>query len=149
MKLADFLEEKCVIADMQARTKEEVLAELVRPFTLKCPDIDPDKVLAVLLEREKLGTTGIGWGIAIPHGKLANIENISLVVGRCREGVDFTALDHKPCHIFFLVLAPEHLPGMHLRILAHISRLLQDASFCQAFLDASDNAALYALLQKN
>ncbi len=148
MKLADFLDDECVIADLQARTKEEVLAELIDPIKTRWPDLDQEKILSVLLDREKLGTTGIGDGIAIPHGKLEGIQEVGLVVGRCLEGLDFKALDHKPCHIFFLVLAPENVAGMHLRILAHISRLLQDVSFRQAFLDAPDGFTLRNLLKE-
>ena len=148
MKLADFLDDTCVIADLQARTKEEVLAELIEPLKARWPGLDQEKILSVLLDREKLGTTGIGDGIAIPHGKLEGIQEVGLVVGRSLEGLDFKALDHKPCRIFFLVLAPEHVAGMHLRILAHISRLLQDVSFRQAFLDAPDKTTLCNLLKE-
>ena len=148
MKLADFLDDDCVIADVQARTKKEVLAELIQPITRKRPKMDLDKVLSVLLDREVLGTTGIGDGIAIPHGKLEGLDEVVLVAGRSLAGIDFQALDHKPCHIFFLVLAPEKVAGMHLRILAHISRLLQDASFRQAFLEASDQTTLCSLLKE-
>ncbi len=148
MKLADFLDDTCILADLQARTKEEVLAELIEPLTGKWPDLDQKKVLAVLMDREQLGTTGIGDGIAIPHGKLEGIQEVRLVVGRSQQGVDFKALDHKPCRIFFLVVAPEHVAGMHLRILAHISRLLQDAAFRQAFLEAPDRLTLLHLLKE-
>ncbi len=148
MKLADFLDDECVIANVQARTKKEVLAELIQPLKAGWPDLDPEKVLSVLLDREALGTTGIGDGIAIPHGKLEGLDSVVLVVGRSLAGLDFQALDHKPCHIFFLVLAPEKVAGMHLRILAYISRLLQDPSFRQAFLEASDKTALCTLLKE-
>jgi PTS system nitrogen regulatory IIA component len=148
MKLADFIDDECVIADLQARTKEEVLAELIEPLKNAWPGFPLKKILSVLLDREKLGTTGIGDGIAIPHGKLEGIQEVRLVVGRCLEGLDFKALDHKPCRIFFLVLAPENVAGMHLRILAHISRLLQDASFRQAFLEAPDRSTLCNLLKE-
>lgn len=148
MKLVDFLDEDFVIADLQARTKKEVLAELIQPLTTKWPDMDLEKVLSILLDREALGTTGIGDGIAIPHGKLEGLEEVVLVVGRSFEGLDFASLDHQPCHIFFLVLAPEKVAGMHLRILAHISRLLQDPSFRQAFLKAPDRKAIESLLKE-
>ncbi|WP_462324823.1 PTS sugar transporter subunit IIA [Desulfoplanes sp.] len=148
MKLADFLDDGCVINDLQARTKKEVLAELITPLKAKWPNIDQEKILGVLLDREALGTTGIGDGIAIPHGKLESIQEVGLVVGRSLDGLDFKALDHKPCRIFFLVLAPENIAGMHLRILAHISRLLQDVSFRQAFLEAPDRTTLCNLLNE-
>ncbi|MFA6810508.1 MAG: PTS sugar transporter subunit IIA [Desulfoplanes sp.] len=148
MKLVDFLDEDFVIADLQARTKKEVLAELIQPLKNKWIDLDLDKVLSVLLDRENLGTTGIGDGIAIPHGKLEGLKKVVLVIGRSLQGLDFASLDHQPCHIFFLVLAPEKVAGMHLRILAHISRLLQDPSFRQAFLEAPDRKAIVSLLKE-
>ncbi|NJB66715.1 PTS system nitrogen regulatory IIA component [Desulfobaculum xiamenense] len=111
------------------------------------PEIDVEAAHKVLLEREALGTTGIGEGIAIPHGKLDALEDIVLVVGRSAEGVEFDALDFRPCHIFFLVLAPEKVAGMHLRILAHISRMLKDDAFRKAFLCAEGREGLAKLLE--
>ena len=109
--------------------------------------MDTDQAVRVLLDREKLGTTGIGDGIAIPHGKLEDIEKVIVIVGRSKSGIEFEALDHKPCSIFFLVLAPESVAGMHLRVLAQISRILKDETFRKEFLDAADSDALWKLLQ--
>ena len=148
MKLGDYLDKTLVLASLEASAKDQVLAELVEPVGQKLTGFDTDKALQVLLEREGLGTTGIGDGVAIPHGKLENLEDIVLVVGRSPQGVDFEALDFKSCHIFFLVLAPEHVAGMHLRILAHISRLLKDDQFRAAFMDAEDHDALWSLLSQ-
>jgi PTS system nitrogen regulatory IIA component len=148
MKLEDFLDDELVLPELQARTKHEVLAELIAPLGRVRPEIDPDKALRVLLDREGLGTTGIGDAIAIPHGKLTSLDRIVLVVGRSRGGVDFDALDFKPCRIFFLVLAPEQVAGMHLRILAHISRTLKDEGFRKSFLDAPGREELRQLLHQ-
>ncbi len=98
------------------------------------------------MDREDLGTTGIGDGVAIPHGKMESLKEIVIVAGRSRGGVDFESLDHKPCRIFFLVLAPEHVAGMHLRILAQISRLLSDEGFRGSFLEAQDRESLWRVL---
>jgi PTS system nitrogen regulatory IIA component len=144
MKLGEYLEPEYVLADVQAKTKKEVLREMLGPLQ-DMPGVDPDKALDILLEREKLGTTGIGDGIAIPHGKLDGLGRIVLTVGRSAEGVDFQALDHRPCHIFFMVLAPEQAAGMHLRILAHISRLLKNEGFRDRLLEA-DADSLYKLI---
>lgn len=147
MKLGDLLDKDLVLPTISARTKKEVLAELVAVAEKADRGVVAETALGVLLEREKLGTTGIGDGIAIPHGKLDCIENICVVVGRSEEGVEFDALDHKPCHIFFLVLAPEQVAGMHLRVLAHISRLLKDEQFRKTFRAASDVDTLWDLLK--
>jgi nitrogen PTS system EIIA component len=147
MELKDFLDEELIIAELSSTTKMEVLRELLEPLARKYPDIDAGKAHQVLMEREQLGSTGIGEGVAIPHGKLTGMEQVLLVVGRSTKGVDFAALDFKPCTIFFLVLAPEHVAGLHLRILAHVSRVLRDDSFRQAFLASGDRKSLWKLLE--
>ncbi len=147
MRLGDYLDKELIIAELTSATKAEVLREMVASIGGKIDNIDLDQAVTVLMERESLGTTGIGDGIAIPHGKLESLDEIVIVVGRSISGVDFDALDKSPCHIFFLVLAPEQVAGEHLRILAHISRLLKDSDFCQGFLEVPDRAGLWALLQ--
>jgi PTS system nitrogen regulatory IIA component len=146
MKLTDFLEKNLILPELSARTKPEVLAELVAALSSRLPDLDVPRARQVLIEREHLGTTGIGDGVAIPHGKMESLEEIVLVVGRSHEGVDFDALDFKPCTIFFLVLAPEQVAGTHLRILAAISRLLKDEEFRRSFMAAADSDELWRLL---
>ena len=147
MKLGDYLEKDLVLPDLASDTKSEVLKELVAPLGEKYPEMDTDLAVRVLLDREKLGTTGIGDAIAIPHGKLEELEKVIVVVGRSISGVDFEALDHKPCSIFFLVLAPEQVAGMHLRILAQISRVLKDDNFRNRFMDVDGVDGLWTLLQ--
>ena len=147
MQLGDYLNKDYVLADLKAAGKQEVLRELIAPLAAGEPDFDAEAATRVLLEREGLGTTGIGDGVAIPHGKLEALERVILVVGRSHEGVEFDALDHKPCRIFFLVLAPEQVAGLHLRLLAHISRLLKDEAFRQSFMEADDAQALWELLR--
>lgn len=147
MRLAEYLEKNLILSDLSARTKSEVLAELVSPLAVHCPELDPAKVVRVLMDREKLGTTGIGDGIAIPHGKLDNLSQVRVIVGRSLEGVDFASLDHKPATIFFTVLAPSSVVGLHLKILASVSRLLKDDGFRQAFATAAGQDGLWELLQ--
>jgi len=147
MKLGDYLEKEFILPQLQAKTKTEVLAELVELLRGKIDGLEVEDANQVLLERENLGSTGIGEGVAIPHGKMENLEKIILVAGRSTEGVDFEALDFKPCHIFFLVLAPEQVAGMHLRVLAHISRLLKNKDFRKEFMQAPDRDALWDLLK--
>ncbi|WP_035064623.1 PTS sugar transporter subunit IIA [Nitratidesulfovibrio termitidis] len=147
MRLSEYLHDDLILPELSAGTKKEVLAELVQAVVRRHPEVDAAVALGVLHDRESLGTTGIGDGVAIPHGKLANISDIVVAVGRSVPGIDFDALDMKPCHLFFLVLAPEQVAGMHLRILAHISRLLKDPQFRRAMLDAPDGEAFKALMR--
>ncbi len=146
MVLKDFLSKDLLLPELQARNKTEVLAELVAVLAQKVPSLDAEAAFRVLKDRESLGSTGIGEGVAIPHGKLEGLDRIVLVVGRSSEGVDFDALDRKPCHIFFMVLAPEQVAGMHLRILASITRLLKDETFRHAFLTAQDKELFWDAL---
>jgi len=105
-------------------------------------------VLGILLERERLGSTGIGDGIAIPHGKLRNLDQPLLAFGRSRRGVDFKALDGRPVKLFFLLIAPEEAIGLHLKMLARISRILKDPAVRTRLLDAPDVAAMLAVIQE-
>ena len=147
MQLADYLDSDLILPDLKSETKPKVLEELLAPLQDKMEDLDLEKARDILLEREKLGSTGIGNGVAIPHGKLEELESIVLVVGRSLQGVDFDALDKESCTIFFLVLAPENVAGTHLRLLAHISRLLKDPDFQSSFMEAKDRDGLLYLLQ--
>ncbi|NDV28770.1 PTS sugar transporter subunit IIA [Desulfovibrio sp. JC010] len=146
MNIADNLAKDLVIHELQASDKGEVLKEMVSALKGAGLDVDVENGLKVLNDREKLGTTGIGDGIAIPHGKLECLEEIVVVVGRSSEGVDFESLDMQPCKIFFMVLAPEQGAGAHLKVLAQISRQLKDEAFRQAFIDSADQDELLRLL---
>lgn len=147
MRLDEYLDRELVLPALAATSKPDVLREMTMAIAARHPQLDADLALSVLLDREGLGTTGIGDGVAIPHGKLPTLTNIILLVGRSLHGVDFEALDFKPCSIFFLVLAPEQMTGIHLRILAHISRLIKDDSFRKDFFEAEDREGLMRLLQ--
>ena len=149
MRLTDYLRPDLVLADLKAVDKAAVLDEMVTPLVATGDIRDPARTRQILLEREQLGTTGIGDGVAIPHGKIEGISTIRLVVGRSRSGIPYDALDGRPCTIFFLVLAPEQAAGMHLRILASISRLLKDDGFRRSFMSADDGDALYSFLNRN
>jgi len=147
MQLADYLDDDLIHANLQSTSKRDVLKELLAPLGDKDPRLHLEKAWNILMDRENLGSTGIGDGVAIPHGKMDDLEDIVLIVGRSLEGVDFQALDNQACHIFFLVLAPEHVAGLHLRILAHVSRLLKDSEFRQAFMQAEGQQGLWELLR--
>ena len=143
MKLVDILRESCVIADIKGTTKREILFELVE--TLKKANLinDIDSVVEIIIEREKLGSTGIGDGVAIPHGKMNKLNTILCVAGRSKEGVDFDAVDRQPVHIIFLVLAPEDSASMHLKVLSRISKVLRDPSFRKKILKLADAHDIY------
>ncbi len=148
MNLAQYIDKNQVIIELSARTKNEVLAELIDQLIKKRPSLIRDKVFDIILTRENLGTTGIGDGVAIPHGKIDELDEVLIVAGRSRQGLDFAALDHKPAHIFFLVLAPEKSAGKHLKILAFISRLLQDHAFKESFMRAESRDELWTLITR-
>lgn len=148
MKIIDMLDKDCIIPELQSRTKRDVIQELVNPIVKKDGTIDPDALIDILLEREKLGSTGIGEGVAIPHGKLPNINNIMLSFGRSPKGIDFEALDGKPSHLFFLLVAPESSAGAHLKALARISRLLKDGSFRENLLSAKTKDEIFDIIAR-
>ena len=140
MKVVDFLHNDWMVSDLQSTGKEEVLAEMVQVLVDNAVVRSAEMAVQVLLDREKLGSTGIGEGIAIPHGKLPELDQVVAVFARSVEGVDFDSMDGSPVHLFFLLLAPENSASMHLKALARISRLLKDASFRErlAALDGRD-----------
>ncbi|HSE85012.1 MAG TPA: PTS sugar transporter subunit IIA [Candidatus Binatia bacterium] len=129
MKITDFLTEEAVIPALAAREKNAVLKEMATGLVANHPLLDEKKVLEVLLERERISTTAIGEGVAIPHGKLRGVERVVGIFARSLEGVDFASLDGEPTHLFFVLIAPENAAADHLKALARISRLLKDPTF--------------------
>jgi PTS system nitrogen regulatory IIA component len=122
MNIGDVLREACVVADLTGETKEVVLTELVSALKQEGLIQDAGEGVRVILEREKLGSTGIGEGVAIPHGKMKGLDTILCAFGRSKKGVEFGAVDSQPVHILFLLLAPEETTGLHLKMLSRISR---------------------------
>jgi PTS system nitrogen regulatory IIA component len=146
MNIHEMLDGSMIIADLKGQTKKQILEELVGHLAGRNAAVQADELLKVLFEREKLGSTGIGSGIAIPHGKLGSLQDIALVFGRSAAGVDFEAIDGKPVHLFFLLVAPAHSSGVHLKALARLSRLLKSADFRQRLMDAPDAAGMHAVI---
>lgn len=144
MNMKEALRESCVIADLKGNTKTEVLTELISSFKESGLVKDVSKAVEVVLEREKLGSTGIGEGIAIPHGKMRGINGILCAFGRSKKGVDFDAVDGKPVHIIFLLLAPEDSAGLHIQMLSRISRILRDQAFRKHLIEQSLSEDLYS-----
>jgi len=126
MKVKDFLVPKAVTIDLKATNKEGVIKELLSLLAKAGAVEDEDKLFKVLMNRESLGSTGIGQGVGIPHGKSDTVSKLIGAFGTSRSGVDFDSLDGEPTHIFFLLIAPEDSAGPHLKALAKISRLLKD-----------------------
>jgi PTS system nitrogen regulatory IIA component len=143
MTIEEVLAERCVIAQVQGVTKKDVLIELVSALTRANLIKNEKEVVNIILEREKLGSTGIGEGVAIPHGKLKGLKNIICVFGRSIKGVEFDAVDQKPVHIFFLLLAPENSASLHLKMLSRISKLLRDPSFRKRLMELGDSHDIY------
>lgn len=137
MKILDYLDRKAILTDLASADKKGVIDELAEPVA-ELTQLDHREIVRVLIERERLGSTGIGGGIAIPHGKIGGLESLVLGFGLSGKGVNFEALDSKPSHIFFLLLSPDNSTGLHLRILARISKLLKQESFKEKLLGAKN-----------
>ncbi|MGE5789306.1 MAG: PTS sugar transporter subunit IIA [Syntrophaceae bacterium] len=143
MQITDMFKKEYIIEALKAKSKRAVLAELSEIFTRDHAGIQSEAMIEVLLEREKLGSTGIGDGIAIPHGKLKGLDSLVISFGRSREGIDFDSIDGRPAHIFFLLMATESSTGQHLKALAKISRMLKDPEFRNDLLSAKNAEELY------
>ncbi len=148
MKISEYLKPEDIIAELAAVTKIEVIEELAAVLADHHEGLDRKQLLENILEREKLGSTGIGDGIAIPHAKLKTVGNIMVVFGRSGRGVNFSALDGKPVHIFFLLVARDENFGAHLKLLARISRILKNPSFRSRLLEAGDAESIYQIIRE-
>jgi len=146
MKIVEFLRPEAVIADMSGATAQAALAELCKPIAV-LHKVDGQRLLETLLEREKLGSTGIGEGVAIPHGKVAGLPGLIAGFGRAPGGVDFRAIDGKPTYLFFTLFAPENSAGAHLKALARISRIFKNPSFRESILLASSAQRIFELIE--
>jgi len=147
MKISDTLKEGAIISELNATDKKAVLEELTGKLA-EASGVNQEEMVRVLLERERLGSTGIGGGIAIPHGKLGTLKSLLMAFGRSRKGVEFDAMDGKPTHLFFLLLAPEDSTGAHLKMLARISRSLKNSLFRERLMTAADGRELYMVIQR-
>jgi PTS system nitrogen regulatory IIA component len=146
MKITELLDQNCIVPDLAATNKRAALEELAATLVPGTEGLELNAVVDVLLERESLGSTGIGDNIAIPHGKLANLKGLKLAFGRSLKGVDFDSMDGKPSHLFFLLLAPINSAGLHLKALAKISRILMNPSFRESLMQASQGKEIFQLL---
>jgi PTS system nitrogen regulatory IIA component len=147
MKILDVLPKEAILADLKAVDKKGVLEELVVPVA-NISGINPEDLVKVLMERERLGSTGIGDGIGIPHGKVKDLDSLILGFGLSRKGVDFDSMDGLPAHIFFLLITPENSTGLHLKLLARISRILKNDPFKEKLRRATSPDEIYSIIKE-
>lgn len=150
MQIMDFLSKKAIVLDIKSTKKEEVIKELVEAL-INSGDIEKrnrSKLFDALMNRESLGSTAIGQGIAIPHAKSDCVSKLIAAFGISKKGVDFDSLDGEPAFIFFLLVAPQDSAGPHLKALARISRLLKDKYFRDCLRSASDEKAIVKIISE-
>jgi PTS system nitrogen regulatory IIA component len=145
VKICDILQEPLLVADLHAADKEGVLLELASHLCLHRTDVHAaaQEIFDALLTRERLGSTGVGEGVAIPHAKISGLDNLVACFGRTTRGVPFDAIDTLPVRLIFVLLVPENSAGAHLKALARISRLLKDSAFRDRLLQLPDPSTLY------
>jgi nitrogen PTS system EIIA component len=147
MKILDFLRLDGINAFLDSDSKDAVLGELVDPIAKMNPQLDRIGLLKNLKERENLGSTGIGGGVAIPHGKIEGLDRLSASFGRSVKGVDFNSMDHKPAFIFFLIVAPKNSAGDHLKALARISRMFKDPLLKNSLIRADSSQEIFSIIE--
>lgn len=146
MKLVEILSPQMVMSELDATDKEGAIRQMCGHIAKHRPGLKVDDMVKTLLEREKLGSTGIGEGVAIPHGKLNGIDNLVACFAKSTPGIDFTAIDSQPSHLFFVLLAPNNSAGLHLKALARISRLLKSQEFRDRLLRAEDAGSIFKII---
>lgn len=146
MKIRNVLQKNAILPDLKSRDKKGVIEELAVPVA-EIANVDHTDLVNVLMDRERLGSTGIGGGIGIPHGKMKNLNTLFVGFGISREGVDFESMDRKPTHIFFLLITPEDSTGLHLKLLARISKILKNESFRKRLLDAAGRDEIFEIIK--
>jgi len=147
MKILDVLQKESIISDLKSQDKKGILEELVAPIA-RITGVNHKDLVRVLMDREQLGSTGIGGGIGIPHGKLKQLESLALGFGLSRKGVDFESMDNQPTHIFFLLVTPENSTGLHLKMLARVSRILKHDQFKAKLLSATNTDEIFSIIKE-
>jgi nitrogen PTS system EIIA component len=148
MDISDLILPESVVANLRVTSKKQALQELAK----KAADItgQPERALfEVLMERERLGTTGVGHGIGIPHGKLPELDRLYGLFARLETPIDFDAIDDQPVDLIFVLLAPETAGADHLKALARVSRLFRDRAVCEKLRGTDSAEAIYALLTQS
>jgi fructose-specific phosphotransferase system IIA component len=148
MQILDFLTVDAIKMSLESKTKKDVIKELVELLVKSGKVKDKKKMLQTLMEREELGSTGIGQGIAIPHGKSDTVSDLAAAFGLSADGISFDSLDGEPVNIFFLLVAPEGAAGAHLKALARISSLLKDKYFRKSLVSAKTPEDVIKVIQE-
>lgn len=148
MRILDFLQYDGIIASLEAGSKEEVLVELVGAVSKANLNLDKAGLVKTLIERENLGSTGIGGGVAIPHGKFEGLQQLAGAFGRSVDGIDFSSMDNQPAHLFFLLVAPKNSAEDHLKALARISRLFKDPLLKTGLRQAETTDEIFGILDE-
>lgn len=148
MEIIDLISPESVVPNLRATSKKQALQELARRAA-DIAGLQERAVFDVLLERERLGTTGVGNGIAIPHGKLPNLTRLYGLFARLEKPINFDSIDEQPVDLIFLLLAPESAGADHLKALARVSRLLRDKAVCEKLRGTDTAEGLYGLLTEN
>jgi PTS system nitrogen regulatory IIA component len=148
MKILDVLQRETILDDLKSQTKKGIIEELVVPVA-RIAGVNQEELVRVLMERERLGSTGIGGGIGIPHGKLKDLDSLVLGFGLSRKGADFESIDGQPTHIFFILVTPENSTGLHLKLLARISRILKNDPFKDRLMHAADADEIFSIIKED
>jgi PTS system nitrogen regulatory IIA component len=148
MKIMDFLSSDSITVELKATDKKSAIVELVEMLKATKKVKKTDEIIEVVLEREKLGSTGIGQGVAIPHGKTDVLQEQVGALGISRKGIEFNSLDGEPVHIIFLLVGPVEVAGQHLKALSRISRLFKDKFLRQAIRDANTKEEIVKIIQQ-
>jgi mannitol/fructose-specific phosphotransferase system IIA component (Ntr-type) len=150
MKLGEIIPDGCVLDDLKSAQKEDVIKEMVAALVAagKVDEASSKKVIKALMDREELGSTGIGAGVAVPHAKHDSVSDLVGVLGRSKKGINFDALDGEPVHVLFLLLSSKSASGAHLEALAYISRLVRDEKWVRFLKEAKDVKELRDLINE-
>ncbi|MET0027780.1 MAG: PTS IIA-like nitrogen regulatory protein PtsN [Candidatus Thiodiazotropha sp.] len=143
-----FLVEERIGCGVEAASKKRVLEQLGQRLAESAPDLTQDEVFDALLERERLGSTGLGKGIALPHARMSKITQSVAAFVQLPEGIDFDAIDNKPVDLAFAMLVPEEATEEHLQLLAKLARMFDDAEFCTALREAESSEQLFDLIRQ-
>lgn len=146
MRLSDVFTEDDIIIDLKAREKTGLLDEMALGVSSKVTGLDKGSLLQAMLDREKLGTTGIGHGVAIPHGKIKGLAEIKVFFGRSLSGVDFNSMDGMPVYLFFMIIVPDDAAAAHLKILACISQMLKNQECRTRLMHAGSPSEIHRII---
>ncbi len=148
MRILKYLTQSCIIFPLECSSKEQVIKALAEKAASCLSDLSEEEIYRAIVDREELGSTAVGGGVAIPHAKVSGLEGISVVVAISRKGVPFDAMDSEPVHVIFMLLAPEDATTGYLRVLAKLARLLKDREFIEHLVHANDISEILGIIER-